>query len=480
MVPPGIAGTVGQYAHLVGHDTMEVRGYGLVVGLGKAGSAEVPPTLRKYLTEQMLVWKVHSHRAGTGALTPARMLADLDTAVVTVRGRIPAAAPKGTRFDLYVEALPGTQTLSLDGGVLMGTELRLTLDGSFSAARKTKAWAVARGAIFVNPLIDRSKPEGRAKLRAGRIPNGGQVSRHRPVRLELRRADYRMANLIQERVNQRFGGPEARVARAKTSTVVDLEIPPSRRRDYEHFLRLVTHVHVLGGTGGQEKYARQLARAAELPTARYEDISLVWEAMGRQVLAFSSPRRGIRLGGSMAVEPMIYLAERADTASQVPAIKELGRARRFVEGVGVLKRLLASPNHVVRLAAYEALSLRGTTNAIQREDISRQFLLDVVQTTGDYAVYATSTGQPKVVLFGRNIPIRRPVFYCAPDDLVTLNAIKPTDQVSVERKIPRTGKMSEVFRIPPQTDELVRVLGKLPQRGPDGKIEGLGLTYSQV
>ena len=492
-IPPGIAGTVGQYAYLVGHDDMEVRGYGLVVGLGLSGSAEVPPTLRKYLTEQMRLWKLSSPRAGTGALTPGRMLADLDTAVVVVRGRIPAAAPKGTRFDLYVEALPGTQTVSLDGGMLMSTDLHLNLDGSFSATRKSKRWAVARGAVFVNPFIDRGKPASRGKLRAGRIPNGGEICRSRPVRLELRRADYMMANVIQQRINQRFGGGTFKAARTKTSTVVDLEIPSTYGKEYEHFLRLVTHVHVQGGSEGQDRYAQQLVRAIELPEARAEDISLVWEAMGRQVLpmirplyvsknpaaAFFATRAGLRMGDALAVEPMTYIAEQADTAFQVPAVNELGRARRFVEAAGVLKRLLSSSNQVVRVAAYEALSQRGSSEII-RENVARQFTLDVVQTEGDYAVYATSTGQPKVVLFGRKIPIRRPVFYCPPDELVTINALKPTDKISVQRKVPRSGKMSEVFQVSPRVDELVRVMGKLPYYGDDGKIEGLGLTYSQV
>jgi len=493
--PAGVAETVGEYAHLVGHDVMEAQGYGLVVGLGKAGSSEVPPTLRKYLTEQMLKWKVHSYREGTGALTPGRMLEDLDTAVVSVRGRIPAAAPAGTRFDLYVEALPGTQTVSLDGGMLMGTELRLVLGESFfRSSGQAKPWATGQGAVFVNPFVDPTKPESKASLRAGRVLDGGVVVRSRPVRLELRRADYRMSNLIQERINQRFSGAESPVATAKTSTVIDLSIPAQWEKDYMHFLRLLTHVHVQGGAGGQERYARRLAQEIELPTARYEDISLVWEAMGRQVFpairplyasenpaaAFYSSRAGLRLGDVQAVEPMIYLAERTDSNFQIPAVGELGRAKRFAQGLGVLKRLVSSPNEVLRVAAYEALSDRGGGGVISRQDISKQFVLDVVNTDGEFAVYASSTGQPKVVLFGQNIPIYRPVFYCQGDDLVTINAIEAEDKVGVVRKVPRTGQMSETFQIDPKVDELVRVMGRLPHRGLDGKIEGLGLTYSQV
>jgi len=496
--PPaaGVAETVGEYAYLVGHDVMEVRGYGLVVGLGNTGSAEVPPALRKYLAEQMGKAKVGSPREGTGALTPEVILSDRDTAVVTVRGRIPAAAPAGTRFDLYVEALQGTQTVSLDGGVLMGTELRLALDESFfRSAGRAKPWAMGQGAVFVNPFIGRGKPASRARLRTGRVPNGGKVIRARPVRLELRRADYRMSELIQNRINQRFPN-RPKVATAKTSTVIELAIPPAHEKDYLHFLRLLTHVYVGGGPDGQERYARRLAREIELPTAQREDIALVWEAMGRQVLpvirslygsenpaaAFYAARAGLRLGDRLAVEPMTYLAERAESTFQVPAVRELGRARpgQSLGAVGVLKRLLGSSNQVLRVAAYEALAERGAGGVIERRDVSRQFRLDVVEADGDFAVYATLSGRPKVVLFGRNIPIQRPIFYCAPDDLVTINAVNEGDKISVRRKVPRTGRMSDTFQIDPRLTDLIRLLGTRPERGIDGKIQGLGLTYSQV
>ncbi|KKL67592.1 hypothetical protein LCGC14_2133450, partial [marine sediment metagenome] len=186
-VPSGIAGTVSEYAHLVGYDVIVVRGYGLVVGLGTTGSAEAPPALRKYLGEQMRKHKLASPMAGTGMLTPGRMLADMDTAVVVLRGLIPAAAPRGTRFDLYVEALPSTQTTSLDGGMLMTAELHLGVGGSIGAISRTKSWAMGRGAIFVNPFPGTGKTE----RRAGRIPNGGVITRKQPIRLELRRSDFR-------------------------------------------------------------------------------------------------------------------------------------------------------------------------------------------------------------------------------------------------------------------------------------------------
>ncbi|KKK97671.1 hypothetical protein LCGC14_2650410, partial [marine sediment metagenome] len=262
----------------------------------------------------------------------------------------------------------------------------------------------------------------------------------------------------------------------------------------KHFLQVVMHVYIAGGGSQQERYARELVRAIELPTARREDISLTWEAIGRGVLpiiqplyvaqndavAFYAARAGLRLGDLLAVEPMIQLAGRTDSPHQIPAVRVLGRAGKFVQGVGVLKRMLDSGDQTLRVAAYEALLDYGSVSAVRAESISGQFDLHCVKARGNYAVYATTTGRPKIVLFGRDIPIRRPVFYCPPDELVTINAAAGGKKVDVYRKVPRSGQMSDTFAVEPTLAELIRTLGTLPTRGPDGNPQGLGLTYSQV
>jgi hypothetical protein len=134
----------------------------------------------------------------------------------------------------------------------------------------------------------------------------------------------------------------------------------------------------------------------------------------------------------------------------------------------------------VRTAAYEALLDHRSGGTIRRKDISGQFHLDVVETKRDFAVYASRSGEPKIVLFGRNIPVHRPVFYSPPDELVTINAQPSDRKLTVFRKIPRTGQMSEAFHVDPSVPELVQTLGSLPVRNVNGEIEGLGLTYSQV
>jgi len=494
ILPAGIAQTISAYANLVGGTDLPVMGYGVVGRLGNSGSSEVPTHLRKVLIRQMSKHMVGTHRYGGWKVSPERILEDKDTAVVFVSGRIPPAAPVGTRFDVTVEALPRTQTTSLDGGILMSTELYLSMTSSKGTLIRTRDWAVARGEIFVNPFIDRSKLNELVKLRVGRIPNGGLVTRPRPIKLELRRADYRTASLIQRRINQRFGSLGEKVANAKTPAIIDLHIPSSYRNDYTHFLELLLHLYVPADAAGQERYARQMARAILLPTARYEDISLAWEAMGKQVLpiirplyvsenqaaAYYAARAGLRMGDELAVPAIIRIAQRKNSPYQIPAINELGKVRKFPEVALPLKRmLLTSNNELVKIACYEALLKHGS-NIIQRKDISRHFFLDTVDSTGDYIIYATVTGQPKIVLFGRKMPLNQPLFYSPEDEIVTINSYRDDKRVMVYRKIPGKDMYSDTLYFEPTVEQLISILGNRPEMDEEGNIKGLGLTYCQI
>lgn len=494
ILPAGIAQTVSAYATLVGGSPLPVMGYGIVGGLGDTGSSEVPSHLRKVLIQQMSKHMVGTLRYGGWKVSPQRILEDKDTAVVFVSGRIPQAAPVGTRFDVTVEALPRTQTTSLDGGILLGTDLYLSMTSSRGTLIRTRNWATASGAIFVNPFIDRSKPGESVKLRVGRIPNGAVVTRPRPVRLEMRRADYRMASLIQRRINQRFGSEGRRVAVAKSPAIIELHIPSAYHNDYRHFLELVTHLYVPTDPAGEERYARQMAKAILLPTARYEDISLAWEAMGRQVLpvirplyasenpavAFYAARTGLRLGDMLSIPAITRIAFKKNSPFQIPAINELGGARKFPEVVQTIKRLLStSNNELLKVACYEALLKHGSST-IRRENISNRFFLDIIDSSGNYIIYATVTGQAKIVLFGRDMPLNLPIFYCPKDELVTINSHRNDRRVMVYRKIPGRDMYSDTLYIPPKVEQLISTLGNRPVEQKNGDILGLGLTYSQV
>lgn len=492
VVPTHLAGTVGQYARLAGGGQLYVKGYGVVVGLGKDGSAEVPRALGKYITQYLLKLDFGSFRANTRALTPARFLRDMDTAVVEVRGVIPPGAPKGTRFDVLVTAAPQTQTKSLDGGTLMPVELRLAVGGMGLAGRGSMVLAEAGGTMFINPFLDLSKPADLVKCRMGYVMGGGKLLNDRPARLSLRRPDYATCRLIDRRINERFRA-EKRLAVAKNPSLIELHIPADRRDDYERFLKLIMHLPVRSGSGDWEAHARRIAEGMKRPGAKHDELALVWEAMGRQVMpvlrplyrsrnkavAFYTARTGMRLGDDIAADVVIRFASDGDSPLRIQAVRELGRHPRIARAALVLRQVVDDQDDLIRIAAYEALLKREDRTVVTRVDVSGEFKLDIVSSSR-HGIFAWRTGEPRIAVFGREMAVESPVFFSAPRDLVTINATKDDKKLMLYRKIPRTGNFSKNMYTDFSVRSLIMMLGSIPERGLDGKIKGLGLTYSQV
>ncbi len=493
-IPPHVKGTVTQHARLSGRSNLPVHGFGLVVGLGKDGSSEVPPHLKKYMSEYLSKQKIGSWTAGTQAVSPERMLRDKDTTVVMIGGSIPPCAPKGTKFDLFLRSIPGTNTRSLEGGVLLPAELQLSFGRLAVPGTRTRTLGSGSGTVFTNPFVDTTNPKALAKLRKGRVLGGGTVTFSRPIKLVLYRPDYGLADRLQRRINQRFGA-RTKVANAENRSEVEIAIPPERRDDYRHFLDLLMHLSLRSGPGALETHAREVGAAMERPDADHEKLALVWEAMGREILpvvqelytsrnpaaSFHAARAGLRLGDTrQAPDVLIRFARSTNSAHQVPAIRELGRHPEVTRARSTLRSLINAENDLVCIAAYEALLAARDTKLVERHDVGGEFYLDVVASKRDYVVYATRSEQPRIVLFGRHMPVARPVFYTEPDDLVTVNAFKDSKQLTVFRTLPQRNKVSDTFRMDFDVATLVRKLGSAPRHGLDGKIMGLGLTYAQV
>ncbi|HUS91954.1 MAG TPA: flagellar basal body P-ring protein FlgI [Phycisphaerae bacterium] len=517
VVPPEVADTVGEYASLVGGGSLLLDGHGLVVGLGRNGSSEVPPQLKKYVVEYMLKQKVGSALGAAPGVTPSQMIADLDTAVVRMIGVIPPGTPVGWPFDVQIVALGQTGTRSLDGGTLYPFPLYVAQGVGTPPPSGARAWAEAEGSVFVSPFLDPARPADAAQLREGRLIGGGKVVEARPLRLILREPDYARCNVIQRRINQRFGQPW-QIANAKNASTIELKVPPTFRDDYEHFLQLVLHLPLQAETSRWEAQAREIAAEMVKAGANHDGLSLVWEAMGSQVVdvcrslyssrnpaaAFYSARAGIRLQDKMAGEVLTRFAQTSDSPHQVAAIEELGRNRWMARSVPTLRQLVDDPSEGVRIAAYEALVKMGDTQLVTRVHVGGEFVMDLVTSRRSYVIYATQTLEKRIVLFGRDMAVRRQVFFNMPGDLVTLcdkqvsvdendevvdpktlstldrMKLKQADRLMVFRTIPRTGGISEPFYIDFLVRTLVDTLGQLAQKDTRGKVKGLELTYGQV
>jgi hypothetical protein len=519
VIPPEVLGTVGEFATVVGGGSLFLDGHGLVIGLGNSGSSEVPPALRKYLVEYMLKQKVGSPLGGGRGVTPSQIIADPDTAVVRLLAVVPPGAPKGWTFDVQVNALSRTGTRSLDGGRLYAFPMHVASGEGIAPSSGARAWAAAEGTIFLNPFLDPNRSADLPRFRQGRLLGGGTVLQSRPLRLILREGDWARCNVIEKRINQRFGQPW-RVANARNSSTIELTVPPKFVNDYEHFLDLIAHLPLQSAPGRWEARAREIADQMTRPGANHHGLALIWEAMGSEVLgvcrtlyasrnaaaAFHAARTGLRLRDEMAGDVMIRLATTVGSPFQVPAIEELGRTTWLLRSATELRRLVDAESVLVRIAAYEALLNLGDTSLITRLRVRGEFDLDLVTSRRRYVIYATQSLRKKIVLFGRDMAVSRNVFFDMPGGIITL-ADKAVDvdesgryvnleklseedrgrlkthkeqRLMIFRTIPRTGGISEPFYSDFLVRSLIQTLGERAEQDINGNIKGLELTYGQI
>lgn len=505
VIPPDIKGTIAETASLVTGGDAPVGGVGIVVGLVKEGSSEVPPQFRtqlvKYLKEEI---HIGSPLSDTESVSPSRFLEDPDTAVVRVDAIIPPGVPKGTKIDVLVSALPRTQTQSLQGGVLLPLNLTWDPSGDITTA-DLKTLAVAKGTIFINPFLDPAKSEDKIKLRQGRILNGATVSTNMKLRLQLSKPDYHTASLIQRRINYRFN-EYGKVAAATSRYSVDIHIPEELLNDYDHFLQLILHLPLRFGEQGYEQHAAWIAREIEKPDINQDGLALIWEAMGRQILtivqkvyssknpgaAFYAIRTGLRMGDAhIAGELMLKIARDSESPFQVQAIKALGENQDVLGVKKALEELLNSPNNLTRIAAYDAIMMNPGQQIVKSCNVDNDFILDVVPTKSDYMIYVTQTGQPRIVLFGEGISVENNVFFETPigdltvfskeGDPISDDKLQQNDHLVIFRKLPDRITISDRFRTNFSLVDTIKILGMPPKLDiVTGKVPGLGLTYSQI
>jgi len=223
-----LGATIGSLVRVFVPEPIPVEGFGLVVGLEGTGSTECPPQVRTYLRQYIL------------RQLPARTRLDVDefinnpdTAVVSVQGVIPTIASKNEYFDVRVTALPGTQTTSLDRGLLFTSELKML--GSFGV--KTRILADVEGPVYVDK-IDNT----RVDKKTGYILAGGKVLDEYKVVLSLKKRDFGMANSIRNRISGRFSDA---AAKAVSSDRIEFVVPPKYKQRRQRFISIVTAMFLM-------------------------------------------------------------------------------------------------------------------------------------------------------------------------------------------------------------------------------------------
>lgn len=497
---PALADTVGAYALLGSAQDARVRGFSLVVGLGENGSRDCPSAIREYLVEFLTrEFESNTSMRRRARFSPQRLIDAPDSAVVEVSGRVPAGAPRGMAFDVRVAAVGGTQTRTLEGGLLLPCDLKIV---QAAAGREAlvggKVVARARGPISTNPFVAADKPRGPGDPRRGFVLGGGRTTIERPVRLDLTEPSYSTARRLEQRINERFGHmPKA--AEAMSKGYVELHTPPVHARDPQRFIQLATHLYLHNQPAYYERKLNDLSRLLTSGLHNRDHIALVWEGIGRVGVArlqafyehddpavrFFSARTGLRLHDFTAVPILTRIAQTPEHPYRLLAVRELGECG-FAAAAVVLQPLLDADDPEIRIAAYEGLlrhrhpliRTQRFASALDRTQVN--MVLDVIETSGEPMIYVRRTREPRIAVFGDRTPVVLPIFYSHPEQWVTLNAATTTDDITMFCRSRGAKRLSDRLFVPPRLVDLIIALGDLPERNAADQLRGIGLSFSQV
>jgi flagellar P-ring protein FlgI len=218
MVPAEAAAStrLKELASLEGVRDNQLLGYGVVVGLNGTGDKRQTVFSAQALTNVL-------NRMGVSVNPAAIQIRNV--AAVMVTASLPPFAQPGTKIDITAAAI-GDAT-NLQGGLLVMTPLK-GADG--------QVYAVAQGPIVTGGFV--AGRGGNTQTvnhpTVGRLPQGAIVERSPPsvaptshLRLQLHEADFTTAARIVEAVNRRFSNNGSLVAKAESSAVVAVDLPPA-------------------------------------------------------------------------------------------------------------------------------------------------------------------------------------------------------------------------------------------------------------
>ncbi len=538
-IPTLLRGTVGAEVEFRGVEPVLVSGYGLVVGLNGTGGDVLPDSVAATMEREMGLNGIgKANEIGGDAVankSPREILRDKNVAVVLVQAAIPPGAPANATFDVFVQALNASD---LEGGTLWTTELRIGGAATLGGVQARRI-AVSRGPVFINPF-DTAGGDGHDIARvAGRVLAGGQVTNPLGIELVLMNPSFARTRAIVSAINSRYpsgpgdpvttargrSGPDARTG---TGGSVELHVPNRFRQTPAEFLQLIRHVQI--EQGYPEAYARRYVEGMKAEPVLADDLSWCLEALGNKSLPFirelydyperrvqmAALKAGARLDDPIAAPHLKEVALNAGGSTKTQAIALLGRINNSGPTIDeTLRDMLAEEELEVRVAAYEALSGRAeraqlarlenlqksnpdsaearisptrlqiiasanlsgrNIQGIERMFVEDKFFLDVVPV-GDPLIYVSQQGQPRIVLFGEDNDVRRPVVASAWNNRLMLTADEGSEDVRVYYK-PETAGRAMQQTVKGRLPRLIEYMAR--KTTPEDPRPGLNFSYSQV
>jgi hypothetical protein len=488
-VDPMMRGTVASETAVAGLNPVVVRGYGLVVGLKETGGRLMPAEVRAMMIQELARRGIGNPTTSPEGWTPERLLDSADTAIVVVEGVIPPGATKGTKFDLRVSALPGTDVTSLEGGKLYTTDLR---PGPLMVgSRQAKIIGEGKGNIFINPFVEPGATRRDAVNRlVGRILDGGTAKDDMPLKLKLATSSHTRARTIQSAINSTFPREPRQkneTARGENSDSVELSVPPSFDGKTEEFIQLIRHVPL--DITATETTAIAIRKALIANPGSSEAAMWRFRALGKRALPviqdlyeypeeeprMAALRAGASLDDPLAVRPLLDMSKSGTTDNRIRAIALLGDMG-FNPDVDLgLRPLLEDADVDVRLGAYEALFKRKDP-IITRMTIDEKFDVAIVPSEKSM-VYVAQSGRPTIAVFGEDLSVERPLTVSAWSNRLMLKADSGDDQLQVFFR-QRPEIKPEIQLASPRLAEFIPFLGHTTSV--ERPLPGLGLSYGET
>jgi len=466
--------TIGSLVEVSWSESIRLQGYSLVVGLRGTGSGECPPQIRAYLVQHIPTLYP------TRKINVDKMISGSDTAIVLVEGIMPAVASRNEYFDVRVTALPGTQTTSLEGGFLLGTELKM--GGTFGI--KTKVVADARGPVFVDKIST-----SEMNKRIGYVLGRGKVLDEYKVNLVLGKPDFRIINSIRNRLDELFGNGTAKPVLHGS---IEVRVPAKYRDQKQRFISIMKATYLTHSTEiTRERIKIFIRKLAALEDAEASEIAL--EAIGNESLGglsvllnvsneqvrLRAARCMLNLGSDAGLTTLREIAMDRGSAYRVEALESITTGARRNDAVRISQRLLRDDDFQMRLAAYEQLRKLDDI-AVSQEVIADNFYLEQIVQTPHKSIFVSRSGQPRIVLFGAPIRCSDGVFVRSADGNITIDAPAGQGYVSIIRKHPLRPDVIPQLKSTFELGDIIRTLCEKPlKKGEQGR-GGLGVTYADV
>jgi|GEM_PF-653925 len=489
-VPNFMHGTVFERADVANIDPYPVTGYSLVVNLHETGdNSGIPTSVRTAMIKRMALAGFGQHDdPSLRTLQPEDMLRDKRVAIVQVIGMMPAGVRRGQQFDLIVRSMPRSHTTSLAHGHLYNADLAVRGLELPDGAGEVMAYADA-GDLMIAPSLaldaasrsaaDVAAPDLSSQLCTAAVMNGGRAAQDRPIFLQLRVPQASIARTIENRVNTRYQSlPNDRhAANAQDEALIDLFVPYSFNGDWRHFVAVVNHLYLADTPQFVNDKVKSLVAAAHAPGAPLSDISYCLEGFGPgavplyaelmddpdPAVAFAGARAAAFCSNTDAIDVLGRLADNTAFPQQLAAVQTLSELPTSPAVDRYLEPLLASSKTDLRIAAYKILASHQNRRIITAT-LPGHFTMDLVDWDGPPMVYATRTGDERIVIFGRKVMVGTPLVFSAMQNQFTISSNDAGDSLTLFYRENRRDQPIRVESRPILAEVIARLGGSAPEK----------------